>query len=260
MRRIGIAGLCLVAFTAVGAIGVPAAASAATQPTFYLCELRGVAIWPYEDARCSKLAAGEKGLYRKTPVKVSEAISFTSANKMTHEPQFKTANGEVRCKKSKGSGKVVGVNAGELTEVEEVKDTYEECKSTILGTMRPCENFTTKELRGRLGYVNRTTKVVGVELEPASGFIAKFKCETVNIEVTGCSIGDALPTNAGTVAATGEVQYKENTEGNGQLRIEIEGGTHKPCTQEATIGIAKERMWIIAEEVLTFGTELELQA
>ncbi len=259
MRRSAIAAVCLVAVWAMGWMGT-SSASAATQPTFYRCIEGTLMIWPYENARCSVLAPGEKGLYRKEPLAVSVTVGFTSASKVGHEPQFKTKNGEIKCEKSKGSGEVIGVNAEELTELLKVKNTYEKCKGTFLGIAKTCENFTTKELKGRIGYTVRAEKLVGSELEPVTGFIASFKCETVHVEVTGCSIGEDLPTNTNIVEPTVEVVYKENSEKNGQLRTEIEGGTHKPCRQEAAIESAKETAWNIAEEVLTLNTELELRA
>jgi hypothetical protein len=259
MRRNVFAVLCLGLAWALSAMGA-SAASAATQPLVAPCIEGTLLIWPYEDARCSILAPGEKGLYRKEPLANSTTVTFTSANKAGHEPQFKTKNREVKCEKSKGSGEVIGVKPEELTELLKVKITYEKCKGVFLGISVACENFTTKELKGRLGYTVRAEKLVGSELEPVAGSIANFSCTGTAVEVTGCSIGEDLPVLPGIVEPTLETVYKENAEKNGQLRTEIEGGTHKPCRQEATIGGTKETMWSVAEEVLTWAKELELQA
>jgi hypothetical protein len=259
MRRSAMAVLCLAFAGAASTIGT-SAASAATQPLVAPCIQGTILIWPYEDARCSVLAAGEKGLYRKEPLANSTTVAFTSANKMGHEPQFKAKNREVKCEKSKGSGEVIGVKPEEHTELLKVSITYEKCKGVFLGVGVACENFTTKELKGRLGYTVRAEKLVGSELEPVTGFIAKFNCGATAVEFTGCSIGEDLPVSPGIVEPTLETVYKENAEKNGQQRTEIEGGTHKPCRQEATFGGTKETMWSVAEEVLTWAKELELQA
>src|ERR1700691_33037 len=96
-------------------------------------------------------------------------------------------------------------NVGEITAAKAgvVLVTFLGCKQGI----NPCrnegtENIMTEKLKMTLGYINETTKLVGVALEPEAGKkepLAKFHCDIDGVEaiveVKGSVIGDITPVN-----------------------------------------------------------------
>lgn len=122
----------------------------------------------------------------------------------------------VTCKKDKSSGSFSGKT------VSNVKVTFEECETTLFGFFPvSCTNIVTKTLSGELGYINKSTKTVGLDLKPASGSeLANTECGGVTIVVDGSVIGQITPTKTKTTKYT--LTY---TQSEGKQTIQkFEGG------------------------------------
>lgn len=251
---------CIVGLFALSA-GMTPSASAAEKPEFFRCLERAGDLWTYTEDKCATVSPTMEGKFEKVPLGAAEKVAFTGKSKGTFEPKLKTTVLEIKCKKSKSTGEVLG-----STEIKKVVVTYEECKGPLNIECETVETMKgiikTEELEGRIGYtLPLGKKLVGVELEAVNKttkVISKFKCAGTEAETTGCLIGEALPINK--LQTTGELEYKENAGKNGQEFTEIEGGKNKPCKAQVTFGSEKATAWLVTEEELTFNMELQITA
>ncbi len=137
-------------------------------------------------------------------------------------------------------------------------ETSSECKSKGAKV----EEIMTAKLKGALGYINKSTKLVGVKLEPESGSEyteGEIECAGKKIKVTGSIIGRITPIN--TKSATSILTFTRSGTKQGVELIEIEGKDLTGIKLQSSLngGMAEEA----AEETLdtiTFKHEVELMA
>jgi hypothetical protein len=213
VRHVRMLGLCLVAALALGAYAV----SSASALEFGKCEKLETKTGNYTGPNCNK-AAGEKakpkgtGEYEWRKGSELEPVSFTGENAGSGgvlyaaleacegggAPEYEAIPRQtcaedggtreffgtiaIECGAEHSSGQITGKNT-----VTKIHVTFTGCD---LGGVLPCENFgspeperiETNELKGKLGWLNKSTKEVGVLLEPAvhHGLFAHFVCPGID--------------------------------------------------------------------------------
>ena len=209
MRHVRMLGLCLVAVFAVAAL---AATSAMALPEWGKCEAK--AGGKYSDSNCTVKAAKGTGSFEWKKGKELKPVKFEGANVGsggvlrsnflhctggTYDAQrvsrAKCAEGggvvewagevSVECESEHNTGEAAGAN-----EVRNVQVTFRGCKA--LG-FAPCSNtpnegeIQVNPLKGKLGYISKPAKEVGVLLEPGTkhGEFAKFSCLGIISTVVG---------------------------------------------------------------------------
>ena len=191
MRRIRIAGLCLVAVLIVSAAAT--ATASATAPEFGRC-IKQVAVekkykGKYSDSKCTKevppAEVEKKGKYEWSPGPGANNKFTTSGGAAT----LATKGGKtVTCTSEKSGGEYItgGDNKHESTIVE-----FAGCKSngfacTTVG--KASGELVTNELLGEVGYENLAKKKTALKLYPApsaKGKFIEFKCVGLEIKVRG---------------------------------------------------------------------------
>jgi len=195
MRRIKIAGLCLVAAFVVS-VAMSASASAAA-PEYGQC-LKGTehSESNYDSSKCIKLASEDtglteaerlkKGVYKWTPGFVAGKTEFTTTGGAA---TLKTKGGKtVTCTSEKSTGKYLedGTNKKESTTVEFAGCASSGFACTTVG--KATGELVTRELIGEVGFENKLKKKTALKLEPgptASLKFIEFKCVGLEIKVRG---------------------------------------------------------------------------
>jgi hypothetical protein len=217
MRRIRIAGLCLVAMFALSAVA--AGTASAEAPEFGQCLKKAVKSIPgYSDSKCTKEATeAKKGTYEWVPgAKAGENEFTTSGGTAT----LLTTKGEsVTCssEKSKGTYKLGGNNKEEETTVE-----FAGCKSnglTCTTVGKSPGELVTEPLIGIVGFekepkVGDKTRKTVLQLHPAKsgGHFIDFKCtEALTIEVRGNNANGGIlaPIKNDKMTSTEALKYKQ---------------------------------------------------
>ncbi len=212
MRHLRMVGLCLVAVLAIAAV---TATSASALPEWGKCTAK--AKGKYSDGNCTVKAKKGTGTFEWTKGKNLSPVKFTgksvggggvlvsglhecfggtsSARRVTDakcvEDGGKAINATeggfqlyVECASEASSGEATGSNA-----VGNVSVTFKGCAA--LG-FTPCTSagaevgeIKTNALKGKLGYISKAAKEVGVVLEPAKkhGLFAEFNCPGLNFSV-----------------------------------------------------------------------------
>jgi hypothetical protein len=191
MRRIRIAGLCLVAAFVVS-VAATATASAAA-PEFGRCvketAVNKVYSGSYSDSKCTK-AVSEAEKAKKG--KYEWEAGFGAKNKFTTSggaSTLATAGGKtVTCTGESSTGEYLkdGTNKKESTTVE-----FQGCKSngfacTTAG--KATGELETNELIGEVGFENKAAKKTALKLTPAAsakGKFIEFKCVGLEVKVRG---------------------------------------------------------------------------
>ncbi len=201
MRHVRMLGLCLVAVLAVAAYAV---SSASALPEWGKCEAK--ARGKYSDSNCTVKAKKGAGSFEWKKGKTLAPVPFTghsvgsggvlyaewkecfpkgirvTRKKCVEEGGEPIHNGypTIECTAETSSGEQSGKD-----EVKKVHVTFTGCKA--LGSI-PCENagaeeIKTNELKGKLGYINKAAKEVGVLLEPVKkhGAFAQFNCPGLSL-------------------------------------------------------------------------------
>ena len=197
MRYVRILGLCLAAVFAIAAI---AATSAMALPEWGKCEAK--AGGKYSDANCTVKAKKGAGAFEWIKGKSLKPVKFTGKNvgsggvlttylyKCSGEGQRQPRNsgtcGEyfpyigpitIECTSESSDGEAVGTNS-----VANISVVFKGC--LVLGAA-PCTSEGAEEgeirvnpLKGKLGYINKAEKNVGVLLEPVKkhAHFADFVC------------------------------------------------------------------------------------
>ena len=195
MKHVRMLGLCLVAAIAVVAI---AATSASALPEWGRCEAK--AGGKYSDSNCTKKAKTGTGTFEFKKGKELAPVKFTGENvgsggvltstleqcgPFKRIPRSQCEGGEgsierleasIECESEHNTGETFSTN-----QVRNIAVKFHGCK--LFGSV-PCANgpnegeIAVNPLKGRLGYINKAEKKVGVLLEPAKahGEFAKFTC------------------------------------------------------------------------------------
>jgi hypothetical protein len=223
MRRIRIAGLCLVVVCAISALA--ASTASATAPEYGQCLKKAVKSLPgYSDSKCTKEATeAKKGTYEWVPGAKSGENKFTTKGGAA---TLLTTKGEtVTCTSEASTGEyLVGGNNKE----ERTKVSFAGCKSnglTCTTAGKGAGELETNELIGVIGYekepVGITARKTALLLHPGptapeSHFI-NFKCTSaLTIEVRGKGgsedAGILVPIKNDVMASKEILKYK-NTKG-----------------------------------------------
>jgi hypothetical protein len=159
-------------------------------------------------------------------------------------PELQSANSQ-RYEKAKISGLIVDPN-----DVANVVITFEEVSAPLFPCTNLPKSLVTRPLAGRLGYINKVAKTVGLLLEPTVPPIANCKGGVVEEEYNGSVIAKITPVNEGTTELTlhyevegvGTKQRPEKFEGEEALH-HLETIRNKEPAEHATLegeaGIAK---------------------
>lgn len=257
MRIMRLAGLIVISVFAFVAMTANASAGL---PEFLgggACDLSAIrpptSIGPYpSEVECLRAANFSSGDWWWLPV------GFTSTSGAS---SLAAGRSKINCTKD--------TSEGETTSVETIGkvlfaftgcklEAFFECKSKGA----KAEEIMTAKLKGTLGYINKSTKLVGVKLEPESGSEyteGEIECAGVKGKVTGSVIGDITPTN--TKATTGTLTLTRSGTKQGAELIEIEGKDETGVKLKFSLdgGVAEEA----AEETsdtITFKQEVELMA
>jgi hypothetical protein len=256
-RLIGLTALALCAFAAM------AASASASLPEFLagktgICELSasrppGTTRGPYpnEDACLEFRNRGTGDWYELV-------TAFTSTSEASH---LVAGSDTINCTKDKDEGLLVGDKL-----VQEVLVAFTGCKVDGLiacsSKGAKAEEIMSAELKGPLGYINKSTKLVGIKLEPESGteFTAgEIECVGIKVKVTGSLIGDATPVNTKTTKGT--LEFKASGAKQADESIEIEGKTETGVKLKASV--SGEPAVEASEETtdsLSYPIEVELMA
>jgi hypothetical protein len=226
MKRIHMAGLCLVAVLAFATVGV--ASASATLPEF---SKSGVKFKATSGAGKLLTEAGHEVSCSSDEVKETEG-EVTGA---------KTTKATVRFKGCKALGlfscQTSGAASGEII----------------------------SETVGLLVYTNSSKKEVAELLSPKSGTVfAKFSCEGLEtITVEGNVLGAATPVN--TKSKSGKLVFTQSGGKQSPSEYEeTAGGTKKKASLKSTgtgfEGFGPEGSGITSEDAVTFASELEIKA
>jgi hypothetical protein len=186
MRRIRVAGLCVVAVFAMGAIA--SATASATAPEYGQCLKKAVKSLPgYSDSKCNKEATeAKKGSYEWLPGAVPGKNKFTSSGGAA---TLATKGGKtVTCTSEKSTGEYLadGTNKRESTAVEFAGCVSSTFKCTTEG--KASGELVTNELLGEIGFESAAKKKTALKLYPApsaKGKFIEFKCIGLEVKVRG---------------------------------------------------------------------------
>jgi hypothetical protein len=193
MRRIRIAGLCLVAAFVVS-VAATASASAAA-PEFGRC-VKQVAVnkvysGSYSDSKCTKAVSeaekAKKGKYEWEPGFGAKRGFTTKGGAAT----LATKGGKtVTCTSEKSTGEYLndGTNKKESTTVEFGGCVSNSFKCTSAGAGEESGRLVTNPLIGEIGFENKAAKKTALKLTPApsaAGKFIEFKCVGLEVKVQG---------------------------------------------------------------------------
>jgi len=264
MRRIKIAGLCLVAVFAMGVV-MATSASAVTGPEYGRCiKAPTKALTNYDSAKCIKFASEDpgteaeklkKGNYEWTTTILKKG--FTVALKPTTIATLENKSGtKVTCKKLSGKGEYTGVTTEIVTETvfSECESGGIKCNTTGDGT----GVIKVKELEGELGIITKVTPdtkdKIGTVLFPKGGTALSksefvfFSCAGVLTAKVHNSVISPITANAMKSVATVKfagakgVQKPTKFEGGPNMFLETSftGAPLEPSSQVATTIVKAE--------------------
>ncbi|HEX4467240.1 MAG TPA: hypothetical protein VH025_08625 [Solirubrobacteraceae bacterium] len=175
-----------------------AASSSAAEPAFYECAKVAAGTGKFADKKCSKPGAGKTAKYElKEGIGKGKPFKGKGGKATLKTP---TAGGEVICGSNTDTGRLVN-----STHAGGVVVTFAGCTSIgkkCATSGAKAGTIVTKPLQGELGYVQKSTKKVGVALKAETGSVeAEFSCEGLAIVVTGGVIGEISPVNTFTKTA-----------------------------------------------------------
>lgn len=238
MKRLTIAGLCLVAVFAISAT-VAAASASAAEPS----------VW-----QCAKTAKVEKKYTGHYSGKKCEADTYHAEGGQTYELEewnLAGKKGKSKAFKGKGGGanlEIIGVggvtctknsDTGEFTgpkTVGKIKVTFTGCEFQS----KKCQGdqpkaskegeILTNNLVGEVGYINKAEKKVGGLFKPETGlYFTEFNCQILKFRVHGGVIGEVTSTiNAFTTSVT--LDFKESA--GIQNPLSFEGGPEELLLSE----------------------------
>jgi hypothetical protein len=236
MKRIRIAGLCLVAVFALSA-AVAASASATAMPTYKVCKKVAAKTGKFGSKTCS--TAGGKEDY--------ELAAWNEGKEAT--PKYKDSNGKsvlklyvpglgvvgtTECAKAKGTGTIEGPSEGSTTVTfEKCTSSGEVCTSDQVGEKKG--DITTSLLTALLILVSKSPVVVAARVGPMppATTSATFKCGAKTIETVGNADG-AVTGNIGTISKDSTNTFSTTAEGE-QVINDEEGGTPGEDTLLSTV-------------------------
>lgn len=256
IRLIGLAAFALCAFAAI------AASASASLPEILSnntgCDLsasrpaRSVGPYPGE-VQCLNSAGQGSGDWWFL------GGAFTSTSTTDH---LVAGSNKINCTKDSDEGLIGGKKS-----VGELLITFSGCKLELFGIeckskgAKPEEIMTVK-LRGTFGYINKSTKLVGIKLEPESGTEftqGEVECVGTKVKVTGSLIGVVSPVNtkstSGTIELTASgskqahelIEIGEKDETGVKLKASLNGEPAMEASEETT-------------DTLTFEEAVELMA
>jgi hypothetical protein len=267
MKRINLAGLAVVVVLALGAFAV---SSASALPEIGRCVAK--AAGNYTNSNCTTKAA-PKGTGGFEFLKGAAKTGFTVAG--GHSVLEGASGANIECETLAATGKLDAAGtAGVIKGVEDVVTTLAGCTIPSLDT---CQSkgqaegvIVTESLEGDLGYLNKSTKSVGLELHPkivkrVPGPYMKFECArgavqivTQSKQANNCIIATMGPVNE--LSPTAIQQYA--TLGNGKQEFTFfEATPTKTCQLESAVnGGPRELLGEVQTTTVTYDEPLEIKA
>jgi hypothetical protein len=248
MKRIRIAGLCLVAVFALSAV-VAASASAATMPTYKVCKKLSKVEGKYHGKYSVKTCATEATTKEQEEGKKNKYELGEWNEGKEAAPKFKDANGKsvlklyvpglgvvgtTECAKAKGTGTIIGPSEGSVTVTfEKCTSSGEVCTSDQVG--EKTGDITTSLLTALLILVSKSPVVVASRVfpMPPATTSATFKCGKTTVETVGAADGEDVG-NVGKIAKESTQIFATDTEGEALINDE-EGGTPGEDTLYSTV-------------------------
>jgi hypothetical protein len=243
MKRIRIAGLCLVAAFAMSAA---AAASAwATAPEYGRCKAKTGG--KYSDAGCTK-AVKTGGKYEWTPG--AEKAKFTSKGGVGKLSIVSGAG--VECKTESSAGEFVPGNNKEEAGVIVKFNGCTALKNPCTTSGRAKGELVTNELEGTVGWGVKAKKITDLELFPAksvtSGLFIEFSCIGLVVKVRGHVL---VPIKNDKMTATETLKFSaakgiqkpekwEESPGKTILEASFKGGPFEQAGQNITSTVTGE--------------------
>ena len=264
MRRIKIAGLCLVAVFAMGAV-MATSASAVTGPEYGRCiKAPTKALTNYDSAKCIKFASEDPGTeaekLKKGNYEWTNTILKKGFTAVLKEGTFATLENKsgtkVTCSKLKSKGEYTGLTTEKVTET-----IFSECESGGIKCNTEGDGagvIKVKELEGELGIISKavpeTKDKVGNVLFPKGGTSTSasefvfFSCAGVLTAEVHNSVISPVTANAmksiATVKFSGSkgVQKPTKFEGGPNMFLETKfsGAPLEPSSQVATTIVTNE--------------------
>jgi hypothetical protein len=184
MRKIGIAGLCLLLVSALGATVVSSAS--ATAPEYGRCLKKAKAEGKgYTSNKCTVAAEGTKAKYEWVPGAGKTKFETKGGVGILTEVGGET----VECKTESSTGEFL---EGTNKEAGNMKIKFNECQSLELTCSTPgakAGELVTNNVEGVVGWENKAKKKTALELYPAhsvsSGLFIEFECAGLVVKVRG---------------------------------------------------------------------------
>lgn len=212
--------MAMFAFSAVGA----ASASAALPEFLHCTKVANNVLARFQfQSTCNALEPEEPvlGGWEELGVLEGEKLPFESTS---GAGTLETKGGEkISCTSDSDTGEITGPKS-----VSNVSVTFKGCSTTVFkfactSSGQASGVIKTNLLKGEIGYLNKSKKEVGLELEPetSGGFFAEFECAgIVSIKVRGHVIGKITPVNT----MTDEYDLVFEQASGVQKYTEFEGG------------------------------------
>jgi hypothetical protein len=161
----------------------------------------------------------------------------------------------VKCVADTNTGEITGPNAGHVT------IRFTGCESSKFPCSSPgagAGEIVTFPLTTTLGYVNRVTKEVGLDLaNPAGALVMEFQCGNIRGSVRGSVIGKITPINK-LVKPPGKFTVKFLQKAGKQSIIEFAGGP--PDILETSFGGPFEPSGLSSTDSIAFGSPVTIVA
>jgi hypothetical protein len=218
------------------------------RPTFRSVLIALVAVFAFGALASASASAAlpEFGLGTKYPVPFTGSGSTAS---------FKGAGGTYVCSGSSITGEIVGPKevAKVVVKFTDASNCVEFCQQTGF------EKWETKELKGTIGYLVKSSHTVGLLLEPVAEPIAKC---THNVrsgaKLQGSIIGELGPVNLSRSSL--ELNFRGAPGGGEQTLRSFEGEELTHRLQMLQVGGGPEPFGLSAQMTLTFARAVKIEA
>jgi hypothetical protein len=239
MKRIKIAGLCLIAVFAFGALAAASASAKTRRPKYYKCVKapkvgKKFPTGEFANKECTKAKA--EGEYRLEELEGENPLTTKSKTTV-----FKVDGKVVKCTKDVGNGHFLG-----NFEIGEETITFSGCDINE-NKKEPCQNITTHPLQGELYYTSKAETEAAIEFSGANFVFAEIKCGAETFVIEGQAVGlvknsktgqtITFAVNAGGEQALKELWVEEEYEGSHSLECDGKEATLQTTEDQGPKGV-----------------------
>lgn len=196
MKRIGTAGLCLVAVLALSAMAAASALAAA--PEYKTClktsKVAGKYTGGYNDKACTSVNGAGEGKYALSEWNAGKKVTTkgkggSGVNKLVN-PFTQTVEGATACSSEKTAGEITGPKTSLTTvEYKGCKDGAKNCNSAGESKGKIKTNLLLGELVP-LGSGSKVGILITSAANPGVAPLAAYECEGVDVTAVGAVIGE----------------------------------------------------------------------